>query len=390
MCVELTSLILGKFNVLLLNDSVPNNVASVPVVGNVTVVAPVIVNVLSNTPLVVKLPPSVMVLPLLFTPVPPYWPVMILAFQVPVVIVPILTIPFPKLVASITLMPPMRYSLVATKFKCSERFHALVALLQTIVLSVVPFSVIPPPSAVASVEASTSNVIVPLVFGLLGVTVNVVGFTIVAMTVFPPNAPVPVVFTSRIPTDSMLVSINAPDTKLSLIVADSPVIVDTVPNSIFLSSTLTVVELIVVIAPAKFTLPLTLRSPVRFRFLPTDTLPPIVAPPVVTIRAVSAVLSTVNEPSTVKVDLQTGLVPSLVNKVLAGPIGSLFKILTVLAKSISPVAYELIFVPPRVTGTLLVKLAGFKKYALSNPSSVPASTTPSLINTSPTARPVPT
>ena len=41
--------------------------------------------------------------------------------------------------------------------------------------------------------------------------------------------------------------------------------------------------------------------------------------------------------------------------------------------------------PPLLTGTALVKLDGFKKYALSSPSSVPASTTPSLINTSPLA-----
>ena len=47
-------------------------------------------------------------------------------------------------------------------------------------------------------------------------------------------------------------------------------------------------------------------------------------------------------------------------------------------------------VPPRVTGTLLVKLAGFKKYALSKLSNVPASTTPSLMKTSPAPRLVPT
>ena len=41
------------------------------------------------------------------------------------------------------------------------------------------------------------------------------------------------------------------------------------------------------------------------------------------------------------------------------------------------------FVPPLVTGTGTLKLFGFKKYALSRLSSVPASTTPSLMNTSP-------
>ena len=43
------------------------------------------------------------------------------------------------------------------------------------------------------------------------------------------------------------------------------------------------------------------------------------------------------------------------------------------------------FVPPLVTGTGDVRLAGFKKYALSRASNVPASITPSLINTSPLA-----
>ena len=114
------------------------------------------------------------------------------------------------------------------------------------------------------------------------------------------------------------------------------------------------------------------------------------APPVVTIRACSAGLPIVNAPSIVRLDLQTGLVPSLVNMVLDGPIATLLKILVALAYSKSPTAYELTLVPPRVTGTLLVKLAGFKKYALSKLSKVPASTTPSLIYTSPAATLVPT
>ena len=60
-----------------------------------------------------------------------------------------------------------------------------------------------------------------------------------------------------------------------------------------------------------------------------------------------------------------------------------FKLPVVCAYIMSPIAYVLMFVPPLATGTRLVKLAGFKKYALSSPSTVPASTTPSLINTSP-------
>ena len=51
--------------VLLVNVSVPANVANVPVVGNVTLVVAVDVNVVAKAPLVVKLPPRVIVLPLL-------------------------------------------------------------------------------------------------------------------------------------------------------------------------------------------------------------------------------------------------------------------------------------------------------------------------------------
>ena len=46
-------------------------VAKVPLVGKVTFVAPVIVNVLANAPNVVKFPPRVKVLVPLLTPVPP-------------------------------------------------------------------------------------------------------------------------------------------------------------------------------------------------------------------------------------------------------------------------------------------------------------------------------
>ncbi len=49
-------------------------VANVPDVGNVTDVAPVNVPVRSNAPEVVKFPPSVIVLPVLSTPVPPRVP----------------------------------------------------------------------------------------------------------------------------------------------------------------------------------------------------------------------------------------------------------------------------------------------------------------------------
>ena len=64
--------------VLLVNVSVPAKVAIVPVVGNVIFVSPKLVNVVLNVPAVVNalavviLPPKVIVLPVLATPVPPY------------------------------------------------------------------------------------------------------------------------------------------------------------------------------------------------------------------------------------------------------------------------------------------------------------------------------
>ena len=63
------------------------------------------------------------------------------------------------------------------------------------------------------------------------------------------------------------------------------------------------------------------------------------------------------------------------------PILSGLSVPVVEAYIISPTAYVVRFVPPLFTGTADVKLAGFKKYALSKLSSVPASTTPSLIKT---------
>ena len=74
--------------VLLVSASEPARVASVPVVGRVTVVVPVAVSVVANAPEVVKFPPKVMVLPELATPVPPYRPAITEPFQVPVATVP--------------------------------------------------------------------------------------------------------------------------------------------------------------------------------------------------------------------------------------------------------------------------------------------------------------
>ena len=68
---------LGDSIVLPIKVSVPAKVARVPVVGNVTFVSPKLVNVVLKLPAVVNalavviLPPKVIVLPVLTTPVPP-------------------------------------------------------------------------------------------------------------------------------------------------------------------------------------------------------------------------------------------------------------------------------------------------------------------------------
>ena len=70
--------IVGDSSVLDVNVSVPDKVASVPVVGNVIFVSPKLVKVVLNVPAVVNelavviFPPKVIVLPALATPVPPY------------------------------------------------------------------------------------------------------------------------------------------------------------------------------------------------------------------------------------------------------------------------------------------------------------------------------
>lgn len=64
----------GLVSVLLVSVSVPANVDNVPVVGKVTEVKAVEVNVVANAPEVVRLPPSVIVLLVFATPVPPFAP----------------------------------------------------------------------------------------------------------------------------------------------------------------------------------------------------------------------------------------------------------------------------------------------------------------------------
>ena len=70
----------GLVKLLLVKVSVPESVANVPVVGKVTFVAPVVVNVVAKLPDVVKsfpveiFPPKEIVFPVFATPVPPLAP----------------------------------------------------------------------------------------------------------------------------------------------------------------------------------------------------------------------------------------------------------------------------------------------------------------------------
>ena len=74
--------------VLLVNASEPAKVARVPVVGRVTLVFAVVVKPRVCAPVCVKSPPMVIVFPELFTPVPPYCPAITVPCQIPVPIVP--------------------------------------------------------------------------------------------------------------------------------------------------------------------------------------------------------------------------------------------------------------------------------------------------------------
>ena len=73
--------IIGDVIVLFVNISLPAKVASVPVVGKMTLLLAVVVIDKSPTPFVIILLAIVIVLPLLFTPVPP----LILGTIVPIV-----------------------------------------------------------------------------------------------------------------------------------------------------------------------------------------------------------------------------------------------------------------------------------------------------------------
>jgi len=66
--------ITGAVRVLLVKVSVPCKVANVPLTGKLRSVVPLTVKVVTNAPCVTRLPPRVMVLPALETPVPPFSP----------------------------------------------------------------------------------------------------------------------------------------------------------------------------------------------------------------------------------------------------------------------------------------------------------------------------
>ena len=80
------------------------------------------------------------------------------AVRVPTLVREELTTAEPRVVALSTEALAILYSLPVTRSKDSEGVQLSVELIQLIVLSVAPFSVIPPPSAVVSEGVSTAQV----------------------------------------------------------------------------------------------------------------------------------------------------------------------------------------------------------------------------------------
>jgi hypothetical protein len=100
---------------------------SVPLVGRVTDVFPVTVNVVVNAPETVTFPPIVIVLDPLLTPVPPYVAPISVPFQVPVLIVPmdtreerVVTAELTNVpeVGSVTVVLPVTISVVVNAPEC--------------------------------------------------------------------------------------------------------------------------------------------------------------------------------------------------------------------------------------------------------------------------------
>ena len=107
------------------------------------------------------------------------------AFQTPVARVPTavrleVTTALPRLVASRTLVPAIRNSLALAMLTCSEKSQLSVLFVQTIVWSVAPLSVMPPPLAVASVGVETlpSSMFLSSTLSVVLLTVVVVPLTV--------------------------------------------------------------------------------------------------------------------------------------------------------------------------------------------------------------------
>ena len=125
--------------------------------------------------------------------------------HVPVVIVPTAVkldavTPEPKVVPLNTEVPLIKYVLPVARFKFSEDVQAEVALTQLNVLSIVPLSVKPPPSAVASVGLavapkvmliSATWTIVELIVSVVPLTVKLPEITtLLLIVVVPVVAPI--------------------------------------------------------------------------------------------------------------------------------------------------------------------------------------------------------
>ena len=137
-----------------------------------------------------------------------------------------------------------------------------VLLTQFQVLSVAPFTVRPPPLAVASVAPPELNVIAPGVAWLTD-RVICVKLSTVRMVGVAPNAPVPLVTDTVIPGINPVVLVPPVSVTIAVpvdSVACKPVTVATLANSRFLSSTVTVLELIVLNVPLTIKLPPTVTS----------------------------------------------------------------------------------------------------------------------------------
>ena len=149
-----------------------------------------------------------------------------------------------------------------------------------IVLSVAPFTVIPPLFAVASDAPDASNVILPVVFAVVLVIDTEDDVRICVITVTPPNNPAPKLPTCLV---SIIPGINPVTDVMLVITVDNaavdivpviPVTADTDPNSILLSSTVNDDALIAVF-PFTTNSPLTVTVPVNVGDTENTNLPAV-------------------------------------------------------------------------------------------------------------------